>query len=139
MLPYLNAFLGGTEYFCDPPQVMFLHYGKIIKVSGREIAVNALEDEAEADRILAWLKDQINEAWENRERITPQYEGRKKPKLLDILRILPRTNCRKCGRTTCMVFAAQMVEGGVGPEQCSDLPDDGRRKLTAYLSGYDLT
>ncbi len=44
-LPYLNAELGGTQYFVDPPAVMFHVYGKIIKVSGKEIALNALKDE----------------------------------------------------------------------------------------------
>ena len=38
------------------------------------------KDEDEADRMLVWLKDQINEAWENTGSITPQYKGRKKPK-----------------------------------------------------------
>ncbi len=41
-LPYLNAELGGTQYYKDPPTVMFHAYGKIIKVSSREIAINAL-------------------------------------------------------------------------------------------------
>ena len=70
------------------------------------------KDEDEADRILVWLKDQINEAWANRKNIIPEYEGRRKPKLIEILKLLPRTNCKKCGRPTCMAFAAQMVEGG---------------------------
>lgn len=137
-LPYLNGLLGGTEYFHDPPEVMFHHYGKIIKVGAREIAVNALEDEEEADRILMWLKDQINEAWANRENIIPKYEGRRKPKIIEILRLLPRTNCKKCGRLTCTVFAAQVAEGGLGPEHCPDLPDENREKLTAYLAEYDF-
>jgi ArsR family metal-binding transcriptional regulator len=138
VLPYLNALLGGTEYFRDPPEVMFRHYGKIIKVGAREIAINALEDEDEADRILKWLKDQINEAWEKHESITPQYEGRKKPKLIEILKLLPKTNCKKCGRLTCMVFAAQVAEGGFGPEHCPDLSVTNQDKLTAYLAGYDF-
>jgi ArsR family metal-binding transcriptional regulator len=138
-LPYLNTLLGGTEYFHDPPEVMFHHYGKIIKVGAREIAINALDDEDEADRMLSWLKDQINEAWANRESIIPKYEGRRKPKLIEILKLLPRTNCKKCGRPTCMVFAAHVAEGGGrGPEHCPDLSDENREKLTAYLAGYDF-
>jgi len=138
VLPYLNAALGGVEYFNDPPEVVFHHYGKIIKVGAREIAINALEDENEAERILTWLKDQINEAWENRENIVPRFEGRKKPKLIEILKFLPRTNCKKCGRATCMVFAAQMAEGGLGPEQCPGLTEGSRQKLADYLSKFDL-
>jgi len=44
-LPYLNAVLGGTQYLHDPPEVMFHHHGRIIKVGAREIAINALKDE----------------------------------------------------------------------------------------------
>lgn len=138
VLPYLNAMLGGKEYFHDPPAVMFRHYGKIIKVGAREIAINALKDEEEADRVLAWLKDQINEAWTNRKSIIPQYEGRKRPQLLEILKLLPKTNCRKCSRPTCTVFAAQMAEGGLGPENCPDLSHENREKLSLYLAQFDF-
>jgi ArsR family metal-binding transcriptional regulator len=137
-LPYLNAMLGGTEYFSDPPEVMFHHYGKIIKVGAREIAVNALEGEEEAERVLSWLKDQINEAWADRESITPQYECKRKPEILEILKLLPRTNCRKCGNPTCTVFAVHMAEGGFGPEHCPALADANREKLTAYLAQFDF-
>ena len=138
VLPYLNAVLGGTQYFSDPPVVMFHAYGKIIKVSGREIAVNALKDEAEADKIIEWLKTEINQAWENHDTITPCYTGKVKPKLLEILKLLPKTNCKKCGQPTCMVFAAQVVEGGYGIESCPDLADPNRKKLAAYLSGFEF-
>ncbi len=136
VLPYLNAVLGGTQYFSDPPEVMFHHYGKIIKVDSREIAVNALEDEQEADRILEWLKNEINQAWENRASISPCYTGRSKPKLMEILKLLPKTNCKKCGQPTCMAFAAQVMEGGRGAEHCLDLNEKNRTKLSGYLAGF---
>jgi len=138
VLPYLNAMLGGTEYYTDLPAVMFLHYGKIIKVGAREIAINALEDEQEAERILLWLKDQINEAWEKRNTITPKFTGRKKPQIIEILKLLPRTNCKKCGRATCMLFAAQMAEGGLDSEQCPELTEENRRKFNEYMVEFDL-
>lgn len=90
-LPYLNAMLGGKKYFRDPPEVLFQHYGKLIKVGALEIAINALKDEDEADRML-----------------------------------------------TCTVFAVQMAEGGLGPEQCRDLSDENRDKLVAYLAQFDF-
>lgn len=136
ILPYLNAVLGGTQYFSDPPEVMFHHHGRIIKVGAREIAVNALKDEQEADRILEWLKNEINQTWENRADITPCYTGKTKPKLMEILRLLPKTNCRKCGQPTCMVFAAQMADGGKGVEHCPELNSEHREKLSGYLSGF---
>jgi ArsR family metal-binding transcriptional regulator len=138
VLPYLNAVLGGTQYLEDPPAVMFHHNGRIIKVGGREIAINALEDADEADRILAWLTREINQAWENRAEITPCFTGKTRPKLIEILRLLPKTNCKKCGQPTCMVFAAQVMDGGRGPDQCPELGEVEREKLDAYLAGFDF-
>jgi ArsR family metal-binding transcriptional regulator len=135
-LPYLNAVLGGDQYCSDPPEVMFHHSGKIIKVGAREIAVNALKDEEEADKILEWLKNEINRAWENRADITPCFIGKTKPKLMEILKLLPKTNCRKCGQPTCMVFASQVVEGGKGPEHCPEMTEINMEKLTTYLAGF---
>lgn len=138
VLPYLNAVLGGTQYFADAPEMMFHHHGKIIKVGNREIAVNALKDEAEADRILEWLRTEINQAWENRETITPCYTGKTEPQVMEILRLLPKTNCKKCGRPTCMAFAAQVAEGGRGADDCPELAPENREKLAAYLADFDF-
>ena len=117
-LPYLNSVLGGFEYLKDPPAVTFRVHGKIITVHPREIAVNALKDEEEADKILQWLQREINEVWEKRSEITPRYEGTPKPGILEILKLLPKTNCRECGEPTCMVFATKMAEGAKGTEDC---------------------
>jgi ArsR family metal-binding transcriptional regulator len=138
VLPYLNAALGGTQYFADPPLVMFHHQGKIIKVGNREIAVNALRDQDEADRILEWLKREINETWQRRQYITPSYKGKERPKLIEILKLLPKSNCKRCGLPTCMVFAAQAVEGGKAPEQCPEMDPASRMQLEQYLSGFDF-
>ncbi len=137
-LPYLNAVLGGTHYFNDPPQIMFHHHGRIIKVGAQEIAINALQDEDEAERVLQWLTSEINQAWENRAAITPCYTGRIKPKLIEILKLLPKTNCKQCGQPTCMVFAAQVMEGGRGAAQCPELNDTQRTQLNAYLADFDF-
>jgi len=73
-LPYLNAELGGFEYFKDPPTVTFRVQGKIITVHPRKIAVNALKDAEEVEKILQWLKREINNVWEHRGEIVPAYE-----------------------------------------------------------------
>ncbi len=100
VLPYLNAVLGGFEYLKNPPAVIFRSQGKLITVHGTKIAINALRDDAEADKILDWLKREINETWQNRENIQPSYEGAPKPKIIEILKLLPKTNCRDCGMPT---------------------------------------
>jgi ArsR family metal-binding transcriptional regulator len=137
-LPYLNAVLGGFDYLKDPPAVTFRVHGKIITVHPREIAVNALRDEEEADKILEWLRREINEAWEKRDEIEPRYEGAPKPKILEILKLLPKTNCRECGQPTCMVFAARVAEGAKGPEDCPQISNEKKDELSKYLSQFGL-
>ena len=137
-LPYLNAALGGFGYLKDPPAVTFRVQGKIITVHPREIAVNALKDEHEADKILEWFNREINEAWEKRDEIEPRYEGAPKPKVLEILKLLPKTNCRECGQPTCMVFAVKIAEGAKGPEDCPPLKEKERLKLANYMGQFQL-
>jgi len=136
VLPYLNAALGGFEYTQDPPSVTFMVHGKLIAVHPRRIAVNALKDQAEAEKILEWLKKEINQAWESRGSIEPSYIGLPRPQIFEILKLLPKTNCKKCGQPTCMVFAAQMAEGGRGPTDCPELPAAEAERLRQYLGRF---
>ena len=136
VLPYLNAVLGGFEYLKNPPAVIFRSQGKLITVHGAKIAINALRDKAEADKILQWLKREINETWENRDNIQPSYEGAPKPKVIEILKLLPMTNCRDCGMPTCMVFAARMAEGVKGTGDCPTLGIDNQQRLEEYMSKF---
>lgn len=137
-LPLINAVLGGFAYIREPPSVTFRVHGKLITVHARRIAINALKDGAEARTIVEWLKREINDAWENRETITPCYESAKQPKLIEILKLLPKTNCRECGAPTCMVFASQTVEGAKTDEACTALDHDQREKLKAYMGQFQF-
>ncbi len=138
VIPYLNAVLGGFQYIKDPPTVSFKVHGKLIAVHGGKICVNALRDEEEGDKIIEWLKQEINETWERRGEIEPRFEGAPKPKVIEILKLLPRTNCRECGQPTCMVFATQAAEGGKGSADCPPLKGENKAKLDAYLQQFQF-
>ena len=116
----------------------FRVHGKIITVHPREIAVNALKDKEEADKILQWLQREINEVWEKQSEITPRYEGTPKPKILEILKVLPKTNCRECGEPTCMVFATRVAEGAKGTGDCPALMGENSKKIREYMSQFQL-
>jgi ArsR family metal-binding transcriptional regulator len=137
-LPYLNAVLGGDSYIKDPPSVTFKTHGKLITVHSRKIAVNALRDEAEAHHILEWLKEEINNAWENRETIVPKYDGKSVPHILEIYKLLPKSNCRKCGQPTCMMFASLATQGIKGFDDCPEMTAENEIKLKNYLSRFRI-
>ena len=133
-LPYLNSALGGFEYFSDPPAVTFRAQGKLITVHGQKIAVNALKDESEAKKIVEWLKNEINAAWEQKDSIEPSYKGMPKPGIMEILKLLPKTNCRECNEPTCMVFATKVAEGAKGSSDCPQMGDKQRGQLNVHES-----
>jgi len=135
-LPYLNTSLGGHTYVQDPPSVTFKVQGKLISVHSKKIAINALKDEEEATKIIEWLKREINAAWENRGEIEPSYESAPIPKIIEILKLLPQTNCRECGQPTCMVFASMVAEGVKGHEDCPELDKSRSKKLAEYMSRF---
>jgi ArsR family metal-binding transcriptional regulator len=136
VLPYLNAVLGGDSYIKDPPSVTFKTQGKLITVYARKIAINALRDEAETHHLLEWLKQEINNVWEHRDTIVPKYDGKSKPHILEIYKLLPKSNCRKCGQPTCMMFAWLATEGIKGYDDCPELAKESAVSLMMYLNRF---
>ncbi|MFH1019588.1 MAG: (Fe-S)-binding protein [Pseudomonadota bacterium] len=138
VIPYLNAVLGGYTYVKEPPSATFRSQGKLISVHAGHIAINALQDAEEAEKILLWLQGEINATWEKRAEITPSFQAAPRPQVIEILRLLPKTNCQQCGQPTCIVFAAMAAEGGKGAEHCPALSPEAREQLTAYLGRFQF-
>ena len=140
VLPYLNSRLCGFTYTVDPPSVSFRAQGKLITVHSNKIAINALQDEAEAEKILLWLKREINDTWNKRNEIDPKYEGEgfQRPQVIEILKCLPKTNCGECNEPTCMVFSTRVAEGVKAAEDCKPIDPSNRDKLNAYMEQFDL-
>ena len=136
VLPYLNAELGGSSYTKDPPSVTFKAHGKLITVHPKKIAINALKDENEAEKIIMWLQNAINDAWDRRNEIEPSFESAAKPVLIEVLKLLPKTNCRECNEPTCMVFAARAIEGIKDHNDCPSIGTEEKKKLEIYLSQF---
>jgi ArsR family metal-binding transcriptional regulator len=137
-LPYLNSVLGGFEYLQNPPAVTFRAQGKLITVHGNKIAVNALKDEIEARKIVEWMKNEINAAWQDKGKIQPSTKGMAKPGILEILKLLPKTNCKECGQPTCMVFATKVAEGAKGAQDCPAMGPSQGEKLSRYMKPFNL-
>jgi ArsR family metal-binding transcriptional regulator len=139
VLPYLNTVLKGYE-FCQSPRSLTLKIpGKLVTLTAREIAINMVKDQTEAEGILKWLKQEINATWERRGEITPSFEVAAAPRILNILKLLPQTNCRACGRPTCMVFAVQVAQGAQGLQGCLYLDEENQKRLREYLRPFHLS
>jgi ArsR family metal-binding transcriptional regulator len=139
--PYMNAELGGWDYD-QANQVVLLKLsdGKWITLHPQKIAIRGARDMEEAKALLTWIQGQINEVYERREEITPRYTGQAGLKVMNILRLLPMTNCKACGYATCMAYAAALREGEISLPACNPLWEEKyqekRDQLEAYLKSY---
>ncbi len=138
---YLNAELGGWDYDHVKQVLMLkLSAGKGITLQPHEIAIKGARDQEEARALLEWIKGQINDIYERRDQITPRYTGQAGLKVMDILRLLPMTNCKACSYATCMAYAAALREGEISLADCPPLWEEKyrekREKLQAYLESF---
>ncbi len=48
---------------------------------------------------------------------------------LDIFKLLPKSNCKKCGKPTCLAFAMALAQKKAKLEECPDASDDAKTAL----------
>ena len=136
LLPYLNTVLRGHLFMREPPSLTIKYQAKLITFHPREIAINIVKDEEEAEEIVSWLVRVINDTRSRKETIEASYEVPAKPRILEILKLLPRTNCRECDQPTCLVFATRVSAGEAPPEACPGLAAEALELLRQYLQQF---
>jgi ArsR family metal-binding transcriptional regulator len=109
VFPYLNSTLKGCIYNHPANTLTIRKDQKLITLHVLHIILAKIEDEKEADEILKWLQDLINETYKKREQIEPNYSMAAELKALDIYKLLPGTSCKKCGELACLAFAVKLV------------------------------
>jgi len=50
---------------------------------------------------------------------------------LEIFKLLPKTNCKKCGMPTCLAFAMQLAQKRAKLDDCPDVSEEAKQKLAA--------
>jgi ArsR family metal-binding transcriptional regulator len=121
VFPYLNAILRGCIYNHPALTLTIKRDGKLLTLHAHHITLAKIEDKKEAEEILSWLRDLINETYEKRDHIEPNYSMAAELKALDIFKLLPGTNCKKCGELTCLAFAVKLVGKDTGITKCDPL------------------
>ncbi|MFH1150830.1 MAG: (Fe-S)-binding protein [Actinomycetota bacterium] len=109
VLPFVNATVEKAEYIAGVPVLVWSEGAHRYALRADEIAVSNISDRGEATRIVQELVSRINSIWERRDQIEPSYASYERPKVLDVLKLLPRTNCGQCGVPACMAFADAVI------------------------------
>jgi len=83
----------------------------------------------------------VNRTWERRAEIEPSHKVRRRPGLMDVYALLPRSNCKACGQPTCFVFATKLVVGQVRLGNCPSLQESewaGHREKLEEQFAWDM-
>jgi ArsR family metal-binding transcriptional regulator len=136
VMPYLNAELGATGYTKEPPSMILDIQGHQIAVEPYKIIINDIQDATEAIGLLEMLQEKINRIWEKRDSITPKTTVMEAPKVMDVVALLPKTNCGLCGLPTCIVFADKLLKGAVEISDCPAMNSSESGLLEIYLDQF---
>ena len=121
VLPYLNAVLPEARYAPNAPAITFEREGHHVAIWPREIMISNCTGEDEARAVLEEVARLVNETWERREAIEPDHQGFEELTALEALRLLPGTNCKRCGEAACLAFAMKLVSRQADIGACEPL------------------
>ncbi len=144
VLPYLNAELSGCMYYPNAPALTLKQAGHTVTIWPRKIVVGGCADEAEARQALDQVCRLINDVWNRRDGIEPNHESLEELKAIDVLKLLPGTNCGECGEPACLTFAVKLCAGDANMGDCRPLCsgeyEKERQDLFAALltRGYEV-
>jgi ArsR family metal-binding transcriptional regulator len=137
LLPYLNSTLRAAEYSSEIPVLTYKKGIRMISLYRDKIGVAKADDLLDAWLCMKEIREKIQWAHDHKDEITPDFEMRAAPSALDIYKLLPRTNCGKCGKPTCMAFAAAVANGEAEADNCPTLMKaesaEGRNELLELL------
>lgn len=138
VMPYLNSVLNRAFFGGEGEFVVWQEGGRKFALRPRELAVGSVLDREEAEEVVEKTVAWINDIWEKRDEIEPDYEKRQPPPALEVFKLLPRTNCGECGFSSCLGFAAELVQGNRRIEDCPPLREEENRHTVEQLKKMGL-
>lgn len=133
VLPYLNATLRGAVYNPAAPALKWTKGGHNVVFHPYQIAVSNVPDRDAAVQEVEGLVKLVNRTWERRDEITPDHTERRRPTPMAVYKLLPGTNCKRCGEATCFTFAVKLAAAQVHLEDCPPLFEPAQAERLAQL------
>ncbi len=121
LFPYLNTVLRGAVYNHTGKTLTIRKEGRLITLHPRSVSAGKIKDVADARVIIGWIIRLLKEIQAKKDTIKPTYERHERLQVIDIVKLLPGDNCRKCGEQTCLSFAAALAMERVSVMSCSEL------------------
>ena len=136
LFPYINAEVKNAAYYENPHYIHFALEGFQCALYPDHAIARIFENREEALQFINRLIDFLNDLYERKDIIEPDYRKFKPVPAFEIFKLLPGTNCKECGFMTCMAFAAALGKGDAPFDQCPGLADPenkNSKKLRSML------
>jgi len=118
LFPYINAVIPEARYHDKPEYMIFLFEGVRCTVYPKDVVAAPFSGRQSACRFGEKLTEFLNDLDRRRNEIVPNHRKYRPVSVIEIYRLLPRSNCRSCGYLTCMAFAAAIAQATATPDQC---------------------
>jgi len=135
VFPFLYAKAERVRRNRSLPHASFYWNGKECMLRQQWAAAGFFEDRERAKSFGRQFVKLLNQIYASRQTIPPMDKADPQPSVLDILRILPRNNCKRCNRTTCTAFAADLAQGMARPWDCPFFPSPHRGRFDFRIPG----
>lgn len=124
LFPYINAVVDNARYYDRPHYIQFTLDGFRCALYPDNAAAGAFEDRGQAVRFFERLIEFLNDLHARRDSMEPDHTKYRPVPVFEILMLLPKTNCKKCGFPACMAYAAALRQGEAALEQCPEMQRD---------------
>ncbi len=121
LFPYVNGAVDDALWYERPDHVRFLFEGCRCILYPVLAVAHFFDSRAAALDFIRTLMDFLNGLDAGKEEIRPNYHQIRHVEVLEVLKLLPGTNCRDCGFPTCMALAAAVARGRATADRCSSL------------------
>lgn len=133
VLPFLNAIVPGAIYYRKAHALTWKQRGYHVACHPHEILLSNMEDRQAAVQAIEDVIATINQTWSSRHELAPDSSERRRPKPLEVYALLPQSNCRRCGESTCYIFGLKLTLAQRQLEECPILIEPGNSRQLGEL------
>ncbi len=124
VIPYLATLPGILAYNPATCSLTFRRQPGLMTLGLDHIYLTQVKNVEEGLELLAALVEAINTTWEHRAELAAPVRPLRAPRPLDIWTLLPQTNCKRCGESTCIAFAVGLLQGTRELAECPVIRTD---------------
>ena len=131
LFPYINRVAESATYHEKPHYIQFALDKWRVALYPNVVKAARFENRDQALDFFDLLCGFLNDVEAGKDTIEPDLTMYKPIPVLEVFKLLPRTNCKECGYQTCMAFAAALSQKETDLDQCPELCDPANENADA--------